>query len=151
MNRYEDEKLFNERIEDPVKKLLDAKAAELFAKCDLDDKGFINKQDIQRLRHVFGILPEELEIIFEELDVDKNGYLTLEEFAKGFESVMKSELESEISQRAEELNLRVASKNSSYDLSNNTEVDTGETELEADDESFEDVMFHLGATEFVEK
>ena len=30
------------------------------------------------------LLPEQLEIVFDTLDVEKNGFLTLEQFLKGF-------------------------------------------------------------------
>ena len=35
---------------------------------------------MQRLRDELGVEPEQLEDVFDSLDVDHNGYLTLEEF-----------------------------------------------------------------------
>lgn len=60
--------------------LISAKATELFDLCDKEKKGFIIKRDIQRLRDEFGVEPEQLEDVFESLDVNHNGYLTLDEF-----------------------------------------------------------------------
>lgn len=49
-----------------------------------DDQGFITKRDMQRLRDELPISPDQLEIVFDELDNDRNGYLTLAEFTEGF-------------------------------------------------------------------
>lgn len=35
------------------------------------------------------LTPEQLETVFETLDVDKNGYLTLDQFLKGFSKLLK--------------------------------------------------------------
>jgi Ras and EF-hand domain-containing protein len=60
--------------------LIAAKAEELFNLCDTEQKGFIIKKDMQRLRDELGVEPEQLEDVFDSLDGDHNGYLTLEEF-----------------------------------------------------------------------
>lgn len=60
------------------------KSHELFALCDTEEKGFITKRDMQRLQTEIGLDPEQLEAVFDSLDDDKNGYLTLEEFTSGF-------------------------------------------------------------------
>ncbi|CAF0852251.1 unnamed protein product [Adineta steineri] len=64
--------------------LIAAKAEELFNLCDTEQKGFIIKKDMQRLREELGVEPEQLEDVFDSLDNDHNGYLTLEEFTSGF-------------------------------------------------------------------
>lgn len=63
-----------------MQQLIAAKAEELFNLCDTEQKGFIIKKDMQRLRDELGVEPEQLEDVFDSLDVDHNGYLTLEEF-----------------------------------------------------------------------
>lgn len=68
--------------------LLEQKAADLFAICDQEDKGFVTKRDMQRLKDELALGPDQLENVFDALDGDKNGYLTLEEFAKGFEGFL---------------------------------------------------------------
>ena len=70
--------------------LLEQKAADLFAICDQEDKGFVTKRDMQRLRDELqqALSPEQLENVFDALDQDHNGYLTLEEFTEGFESFL---------------------------------------------------------------
>jgi len=64
--------------------LIAAKAEELFNLCDTEQKGFIIKKDMQRLREELGVEPEQLEDVFDSLDGDGNGYLTIEEFTSGF-------------------------------------------------------------------
>ncbi|RNA39993.1 ras and EF-hand domain-containing -like [Brachionus plicatilis] len=76
-----------------LKMLLQSRAAELFRICDLEDKGFINKKDIQRMRESLNLRPDQLEEVFESLDEDKNGYLTLDEFTAGFSKYIGVNLE----------------------------------------------------------
>jgi hypothetical protein len=71
-----------------LKSLLKLRAVELFKQCDQEDKGFINKRDIQRMKEPLGLSADLLEEVFESLDYDGNGYLTLEEFTAGFSSYL---------------------------------------------------------------
>ena len=69
---------------------MDQKASDLFRICDKEDKGFVTKRDMQRMRNLEdgfagGMDPEQLESVFDTLDSDGNGYLTLEEFSAGFQ------------------------------------------------------------------
>jgi Ras and EF-hand domain-containing protein len=73
-----------------LKNLLKIRAVELFKQCDQEDKGFINKRDIQRMKEPLGLSAELLEEVFESLDYDGNGYLTLDEFTAGFSSYLGS-------------------------------------------------------------
>ena len=70
----------SEDIRNNMQQLIAAKAEELFNQCDTEQKGFIIKKDMQRLRDELGVEPEQLEDVFDSLDIDHNGYLTLEEF-----------------------------------------------------------------------
>jgi len=70
----------NDELNGNMQHLIAAKAEELFNLCDTEQKGFIIKKDMQRLREGLGVEPEQLEDVFDSLDVDHNGYLTLEEF-----------------------------------------------------------------------
>ena len=40
--------------------LLEQRAADLFAICDQEDKGFVTKRDMQRLRNQLPLTPEQL-------------------------------------------------------------------------------------------
>ncbi|XP_075347883.1 EF-hand calcium-binding domain-containing protein 4B [Mycteria americana] len=60
------------------------KAREFFQICDLEGKGFITRQDMQRLYPELPLSLEELEKVFVTLDADGNGSLTPKEFTTGF-------------------------------------------------------------------
>ncbi|KAM6945982.1 EF-hand calcium-binding domain-containing protein 4B [Aplochiton taeniatus] len=60
------------------------KTHEFFQTCDIEDKGFITRRDMQRLNGQLPLSAEDLENVFDTLDSDGNGYLTLEEFSSGF-------------------------------------------------------------------
>uniref|UniRef100_A0AAY4E2E1 EF-hand domain-containing protein n=1 Tax=Denticeps clupeoides TaxID=299321 RepID=A0AAY4E2E1_9TELE len=64
------------------------KTQEFFQICDLEDKGFITRRDMQRLHKELPLSAEDLEDVFDTLDADGNGYLTLEEFSSGFSEFM---------------------------------------------------------------
>ncbi|XP_069018348.1 EF-hand calcium-binding domain-containing protein 4B [Embiotoca jacksoni] len=57
---------------------------EFFQMCDIENKGFITRRDMQRLNGELPLSSEELENVFDTLDSDGNGYLTLDEFSSGF-------------------------------------------------------------------
>ncbi|NXP12190.1 EFC4B protein, partial [Thinocorus orbignyianus] len=60
------------------------KAHEFFQICDVEGKGFITRQDMQRLHSELPLSLEELEKVFVTLDADGNGSLTPKEFTAGF-------------------------------------------------------------------
>ncbi|XP_038562582.1 ras and EF-hand domain-containing protein homolog [Micropterus salmoides] len=60
------------------------KTHEFFQMCDIENKGFISRRDMQRLNGGLPLSAEELENVFDTLDSDGNGYLTLDEFSSGF-------------------------------------------------------------------
>uniref|UniRef100_A0A665TL68 Calcium release activated channel regulator 2A n=1 Tax=Echeneis naucrates TaxID=173247 RepID=A0A665TL68_ECHNA len=60
------------------------KTHEFFQMCDTENKGFITRRDMQRLNSELPLSAEELENVFDTLDSDRNGYLTLNEFSSGF-------------------------------------------------------------------
>ncbi|KAK2859007.1 hypothetical protein Q5P01_003627 [Channa striata] len=63
--------------------LLD-KTKEFFQTCDVEGKGFITRKDMRRLHSELPLSAEELEDVFDSLDSDHTGYLTLEAFSSGF-------------------------------------------------------------------
>ncbi|XP_054480847.1 EF-hand calcium-binding domain-containing protein 4B isoform X2 [Anoplopoma fimbria] len=63
--------------------LLD-KTKEFFQTCDVEGKGFITRTDMRRLHRQLPLSAEELEDVFDSLDTDRTGYLTLEAFSSGF-------------------------------------------------------------------
>ncbi|NXK97768.1 EFC4B protein, partial [Formicarius rufipectus] len=66
------------------------KAQEFFQICDLEGKGFITRQDMQRLHPEVSLSLEELEKVFVTLDADGNGSLTPKEFITGFSEFWKA-------------------------------------------------------------
>ncbi|MEE6478149.1 hypothetical protein FKM82_011757 [Ascaphus truei] len=67
------------------------KAQEFFQICDIENKGFITRRDMQRLHGELSLSLDELEKVFDTLDADGNSYLTLEEFSTGFNEVPTNE------------------------------------------------------------
>ncbi|XP_072311172.1 EF-hand calcium-binding domain-containing protein 4B isoform X2 [Eucyclogobius newberryi] len=63
--------------------LLD-KNKEFFQICDMESKGFITRTDMRRLHSELPLTARELEDVFDSLDVDHAGFLTLEAFSSGF-------------------------------------------------------------------
>ena len=53
--------------------------------CDREGKGYITKNDICRLEQELPeVSKDQLEVVFDSLDSDGNGSLTLDEFTEGF-------------------------------------------------------------------
>ncbi|CAF0982863.1 unnamed protein product [Rotaria sordida] len=75
-----------------IQDLISAKAKELFQICNQEEKGFIIRKDIQHLRDELGVESEQLEDVFDSLDIDHNGFLTLEEFTSGFSMFLSNQM-----------------------------------------------------------
>uniref|UniRef100_A0A674BJE1 Calcium release activated channel regulator 2A n=1 Tax=Salmo trutta TaxID=8032 RepID=A0A674BJE1_SALTR len=67
------------------------KTKEFFQTCDVEGKGFITRTDMRRLHRELPLTAEELENVFDSLDTDQNGYLTLEVFSSGFSEISVAE------------------------------------------------------------
>jgi Ca2+-binding EF-hand superfamily protein len=124
-----------EQHENDVHSLLQSKTAELFNLCDIEQKGFINKKDIQRMKEPLGVTPELLEEVFDSLDIDKNGYLTLEEFTTGFSSYLGIGDENENTPQTE-----IDQKSQNYQEQRNE-----------DEDIFYETMDALGASHLIQK
>ncbi|XP_066031456.1 EF-hand calcium-binding domain-containing protein 4B [Chamaea fasciata] len=68
------------------------KAREFFQICDLEGKGFVTCQDMQRLHPELPLSLEELEKVFVTLDADGNGSLTPKEFITGFSQFLLEQI-----------------------------------------------------------
>ncbi|CAH1786196.1 unnamed protein product [Owenia fusiformis] len=88
MATYTEQYIENSPSPEEIKEMMVQKAHELFAVCDLENKGFITKRDMQRLQSELPLSPDQLEDVFDSLDDDQNGFLTLEEFTEGFGSFL---------------------------------------------------------------
>ncbi|RVE56740.1 hypothetical protein OJAV_G00223930 [Oryzias javanicus] len=61
-----------------------SKTKEFFQTCDVEGKGFLTRSDMRRLHREVPLSAEELEDVFDSLDMDHAGYLTLEAFSSRF-------------------------------------------------------------------
>lgn len=68
--------------------MVSQKAQELFSMCDHDGKGSIEKTDILRLEGELPLSASQLCDVFDLLETNDRGYLTLAEFTKGFSKCM---------------------------------------------------------------
>ncbi|XP_071003384.1 EF-hand calcium-binding domain-containing protein 4B-like isoform X2 [Oncorhynchus clarkii lewisi] len=66
------------------------KTKEFFQTCDVEGKGFITRTDMRRLHRELPLTAEELENVFDSLNTDQNGCLTLEVFSSGFSQFLHS-------------------------------------------------------------
>ncbi|KAL7976305.1 hypothetical protein Chor_002524 [Crotalus horridus] len=122
------------KVEDNSGTQLDvlAKAHEFFQICDTEGKGFIARHDMQRLHGESPLDPEELEKVFDTLDADGNGSLTLEEFTTGFSQFL--------SRRKESLS-EARGTGSSF----HPKVKGSIAEVNEEEEQFSNLMERLGA------
>ncbi|KAM3832456.1 EF-hand calcium-binding domain-containing protein 4B isoform 1-T3 [Vipera latastei] len=114
-----------------------AKAHEFFQICDTEGKGFVARHDMQRLYGESPLAPEELENVFDTLDADGNGSLTLEEFTSGFSQFL--------SRREESLAEARKTGNSFCPKSKGSVAEGNEAE-----EQFSNLMEQLGAENILE-
>jgi hypothetical protein len=115
--------------------LIEARSIELFKLCDIENKGFINKKDIQRMCSFEpNMTPDMLEEVFETLDADHNGFLTLEEFSYGFTSLFQpNEYSESNSNDANEYNSQISI----------------EHDEEEDENAFKETIDALGAHDLI--
>ena len=114
-----------------LRSLLQAKATELFKLCDVEEKGFMNKKDILRMKDALGLSPDLLEEVFDSLDEDGNGYLTLNEFINGFSNFLGSQADHN-------------------DDSSSEIIHSNEDQVE-EDAAFKETMESLGAFDLFDK
>ena len=60
------------------------KAIELFNACDVNGRGNVSLDDLTKFTHALGLSEIQISDIFEKLDDDGNGFITLNEFVNGF-------------------------------------------------------------------
>jgi len=74
----------HDSVQNPETERRQQKAKEAFDLCDEECKGYVTKQDLMRLTEKLGITVDQVGLIFDQLDGDQNGFLTLYEFTQGF-------------------------------------------------------------------
>ncbi|XP_060629141.2 ras-related protein Rab-44 [Anolis sagrei] len=64
---------------------------DIFQKHDESKQGFITREDMQKLEGEVPWRTEELELLFDGLDADNKGYITIEEFTAGLRHFLSSQ------------------------------------------------------------
>ncbi|XP_075715957.1 EF-hand calcium-binding domain-containing protein 4B [Rhinoderma darwinii] len=135
------------RGQEPGPQIMLGKAHEFFQICDIEDKGFITGRDMQRLHGELPLSLDELENVFDTLDSDGNGYLTLEEFTTGFshflngeETQMKAIAQGELAEQVEFENM----------YQTKWEKSTQDVQEEDVNTQFYNLIDGLGANKFLE-
>ncbi|GFU35400.1 EF-hand calcium-binding domain-containing protein 4A [Nephila pilipes] len=105
-----------------LRETLQNKARDLFALCDPEGKGYATKTDIEALRDEVPLPSSQLHQVFDALDANGDGKLTLKEFTDGFGIFLGIDTLP----------------------SNNSNFQDG-IEVEDDDEMLEELLDHLGA------
>ncbi|XP_051890377.1 ras-related protein Rab-44-like isoform X31 [Pristis pectinata] len=74
-------------------KFIMEKVHEFFQECGGGERGFITREDMKKLQQKFPFSSEELEMVFDKLDVDTNGILTPEQLTKGLSHFLSDQKE----------------------------------------------------------
>ena len=72
------------KIGEETRDALTEKIVELFHFCDVENKGYVVKEDLYRLRDELGLEFSDIDHAFEQLDTNKDSYLSMDEFTTGF-------------------------------------------------------------------
>jgi len=72
------------RIEEETKDALTEKIIEMFHICDAENKGHVIKEDLYRLKDELGLDDADIDNAFEQLDTNRDTFLSMEEFTAGF-------------------------------------------------------------------
>ena len=65
-----------------------AQIGTLFKACDLDGSGFIDEQELASICP--DLTPEEIKDVFQELDADGDGQISISEFSDGFKGISET-------------------------------------------------------------
>ncbi|XP_075756704.1 EF-hand calcium-binding domain-containing protein 4B isoform X2 [Pelodiscus sinensis] len=117
------------------------KTHEFFQICDVEGKGFIARQDMQRLQGELPLSLEELEKVFDTLDADGNGSLTPEEFTTGLSQFLSGQMVS--------MNEMQESDNENV-YQSKWEENSANVDDEDEDRQFSDLMERLGTNKIIE-
>ncbi|XP_053099539.1 ras-related protein Rab-44 [Hemicordylus capensis] len=98
--------------EEPLSSEIMEMVQDVFQELDENKKGFITRADMQKVGVDLPWSAEELELIFDGLDSDSDGYLTIEEFTTGLRHFLSSQ-----SVTREHRKRKTTSKRSSANLS----------------------------------
>ncbi|VEL20883.1 unnamed protein product [Protopolystoma xenopodis] len=60
------------------------RALELYTLCDVEGRGFLERADLRRLQPYLPLTADQLDDVFDRLDNNADGRLTLSEFTNGF-------------------------------------------------------------------
>ncbi|KAM5326533.1 ras-related protein Rab-44 isoform 1-T2 [Glossophaga mutica] len=104
-------------------------AAELqsfFQACGATERGFVTREDLEVAKFSFLSSEEEPEMIFDWVDVERKGHLSLEEFSSGFKSIFGSSPSTHRLHRKKPLSSKRGSAASSFPVLEEAEAEEKE-------------------------
>lgn len=120
---------------------------ELFFLCDPEGKGYITKVDLERVAEDLNLDFQQLDFIFDKLDIDQNGQLTMDEFVEGFGSFLAESNGASEVDSSEHESFNDSSKDTLHagqDIFESLDTDIGSPNQASEEALFQEIVESVG-------